>query len=403
MGHSRMVPRMYSERIGRLSGSLIREILALTQKPGVISFAGGLPAPEAMPPLALAGAPQALAQYGTTEGEPELRTRLADSLQALGVPASADQVLVTTGSQQGIDLVSKLFIDPGTPVAVEAPSYLAALQAFRLFGARFVSLPLNPAGVDPEQLRAAIQRERPAFVYLIPTFQNPSGYCYSEAVRRAVARVLDETGTPLVEDEPYRELVYEARERTPISALLERAPWIYLGSFSKTGLPGLRVGYLAATRELHGHLVRIKQCGDLHTNRIGQWWAARFLADADYPAHLERLRTRYRNQRDAMAAALERHFAGLARWEIPGGGLFFWVQLNEALDTRALLTRALTQDVAFMPGEPFFADGDAARGWMRLNFSHAAPHLIDEGLRRLAEVVRGALAAQTNGANAVPL
>ena len=381
---------MYSERIHRLTGSLIREILALTQQPGVISFAAGLPAAAAMPPLDLSGVPDSMRQYGTTEGEPELRALIARDMQARGRGCTPDQVLVTAGSQQGIDLVSKLFIDPGTPVVLEAPSYLAALQSFRLFGARFNALPLTPQGTDPRQLRECIARQRPAFVYLIPTFQNPSGYCYSETVRREIAQVLDDTGVPLVEDEPYRELMYENVARTPIASYLQRAPWISLGSFSKTGMPGLRLGYLASSAELYPLLVRLKQSTDLHTNRISQWWATRFLADPDYPAHLERLRARYRVQRDAMAAALDRHLRGIASWQTPAGGLFFWVRLHQPLDTRLLLKQALAQQVAFMPGEPFFADDAVEYGWMRLNFSHASPEAVETGIARLAAVIHAA-------------
>ena len=381
---------MYSERIDRLTGSLIREILALTQQPGVISFAAGLPAAAAMPPLDLSGVPDSMRQYGTTEGEPELRALIARDMQARGRGCTPDQVLVTAGSQQGIDLVSKLFIDPGTPVVLEAPSYLAALQSFRLFGARFNALPLMPQGIDPQQLRECIARQRPAFVYLIPTFQNPSGYCYSETVRREIAQVLDDTDVPLVEDEPYRELMYESVARTPIASHLQRAPWISLGSFSKTGMPGLRLGYLASSAELYPLLVRLKQSTDLHTNRISQWWATRFLADPDYPAHLERLRARYRVQRDAMAAALDRHLRGIASWQTPAGGLFFWVRLHQPLDTRLLLKQALAQQVAFMPGEPFFADDAVEYGWMRLNFSHASPEAVETGIARLAAVIHAA-------------
>ncbi len=383
---------MYSERINRLTGSLIREILALTQQPGVISFAAGLPATTAMPPLDLSGAPQGLRQYGTTEGEPELRALVAQNLQALGRPCQPEQVLITAGSQQGIDLISKLFIDPGTPVLLEAPSYLAALQSFRLFGARFLTLPLTADGIDPQALRRRIVQDKPALVYLIPTFQNPSGYCYSDAVRREVAQVLDETGVVLVEDEPYRELVYQSVTRTPITSFLQRAPWIYLGSFSKTGMPGLRLGYLASSPELYPLLVRLKQSTDLHTNRISQWWATRFLSDPDYPAHLERLRARYRTQRDAMAAALDRHFRDIATWQVPAGGLFFWARLNAPVDTRVLLKAALAQQVAFMPGEPFFADDAMEHGWMRLNFSHASDAEIETGILRLAAVIRAATA-----------
>jgi DNA-binding transcriptional MocR family regulator len=379
---------MYSERVSRLTGSLIREILALTQQPGVISFAGGLPAAEVMPALELAGVPQVLRQYGTTEGEPPLRERIAADLAALGIASAPERVLITAGSQQGIDLVSKLFIDPGTPVALEAPSYLAAIQSFRFFGARFLPLALDARGIDPDELRRLIAHDRPAFVYLIPNFQNPAGYSYAHAVRQEIARVLDDSGVPLVEDEPYRELMYDAVDRTPIASLLSHAPWIYFGSFSKTGLPGLRIGYAAASLDLHPLLVRIKQSTDLHTNRIGQWWAAQFLANPDYPAHLERLRTRYRVQRDTMAEALSRHFRDIGDWEVPAGGLFFWVRLRKLCDTRALLTAALAQGVAFMPGEPFYTDQDAPRGVLRLNFSHASAGQIEQGIAKLAQVIR---------------
>ena len=381
---------MYSERVSRLTGSLIREILALTQKPGVISFAGGLPAAEVMPALDLADVPQDLRQYGTTEGEPALRERVAADLAALGIASAPERVLITAGSQQGIDLVSKLFIDPGTPVALEAPSYLAAIQSFRFFGARFLPLALSPRGIDPDALRRLIAHDRPAFIYLIPNFQNPAGYSYARDVRRAIAQVLDESGVPLVEDEPYRELMYDPVDRTPIVSLLKQAPWIYYGSLSKTGLPGLRIGYTAASPDLHTLLVRIKQSTDLHTNRVGQWWATRFLTSPDYPAHLERLRTRYRQQRDTMAAALTRHFHDIGDWEVPAGGLFFWVKLRQMCDTRALLTAALAQGVAFMPGEPFYTDQDAPRGMLRLNFSHATAEQIEQGMTKLAAVIRAA-------------
>jgi 2-aminoadipate transaminase len=381
---------MFSERIDRLTSSLIRELLALTQKPDIISFAGGLPAREAMPALDLTDLPPDLSQYGTTDGEPDLRAAIAKQLTSLGVRCRPEQVLTTTGSQQGIDLASKLYIDPGTPVAVEAPSYLAALQSFRLFGARFEELPLAANGIDPEHLRHIILRQRPAFAYLIPTFQNPAGVCYDEATRAGIAAVLRETGTPLLEDEPYRELVYEPVDRTPLCARLgENDTWMYMGTFSKTGIPGLRVGYIAASENVHPYLVRLKQSTDLHTNRIGQWWCARFLNSHDYPAHLERLRAFYRERRDTMQAALTRHLGDLADWTPPKGGLFFWVRLKGGGDTRALLVRALERKVAFMPGEAFFANPDARYGaFMRLNFSHATPEQLERGMTVLAEVIR---------------
>lgn len=380
---------MFASRIERLTSSLIRELLALTQRPEVISFAGGLPAQAAMPVLDLANVPGDLRQYGPTEGEPILRERIAAHLQQQGVRCTPEQVLITSGSQQGLDLISKLFIEPGTPVAVEAPSYLAALQSFRLFGARFQELELTKQGLDPQALAELIKRDRPALTYLIPTFQNPSGVCYSESVRQQVAELIERSGVPLVEDEPYRELVYDASaERKPLCARLEKANWMLLGTFSKTGIPGLRIGYVAASANILPYLVRLKQCTDLHTNRIGQGWCAQYLASEEYPVQLERLRSYYREQRDAMQASLQRHFSELAEWQVPQGGLFFWVTLRQSLDARLLLERALARNVAFMPGDAFYANPGQRPTQMRLNFSHANPERIERGLAILAEVIR---------------
>lgn len=386
---------MFAKRIDRLTSSLIREILALTQKPEVISFAGGLPAREAMPPLDMTGLPAAMSQYGPSEGEPELREQIARYLDGVGVCCKPEQILITSGSQQGLDLVSKLFVDKGTPVGVEAPSYLAALQSFRLFGADFLELGLTADGIDPEQLRKLIKQHKPALVYLIPSFQNPSGVCYSESVRAAVAELLVETGTPLLEDEPYRELVYDPVDRTPISARLGDSTWMMMGTFSKTGIPGLRVGYLVASENVFPYLVRLKQCTDLHTNRIGQWWNAQYLASPAFEQQLQQLRDFYRVRRDAMQDALEHHLGDLAQWNMPKGGLFFWLRLNQDCDTRALLVKALERNVAFMPGEPFFAYPPNRGSYMRLNFSHATPEQAERGLSILAEVIREHLREHT--------
>ncbi len=375
-----------SRRAARLTSSLIRDILQVTQRPGVISFAGGLPAEELMPALDFTGLDHCR-QYGPSEGEPALRDLIAQNLSGLGMACGADQVLVTSGSQQGIDLVGKLFIDEGSPVLLEAPTYLATIQALGVYGAEFQGLPLSAAGIDPDALRRAIVRHRPAFVYLIPTFQNPSGCCYPEEVRRAVAEVLDETGVPLIEDDPYRDLAYQPAERTPICTYLQRAPWVYLGSFSKITAPGLRVGYLAASPSLFPGLVRLKQSSDLHTNRLGQVWLTRFLNSEGFEAHQKRMIGVYRQRRDAMQAALLRHFDGLAEWRAPAGGLFFWLRLTCDCDTLAALQVALTRDVAFMPGEPFFPSASLRYPALRLNFSHAAPEQIEQGIALLGELL----------------
>ncbi|WP_255556649.1 PLP-dependent aminotransferase family protein [Methylococcus sp. Mc7] len=376
-----------SRRTERLTSSLIRDILQITQRPGVISFAGGLPAEELMPELDFGACAADSRQYGPSEGEPALRELIARRLSGLGLRCQVEQVLVTTGSQQGIDLVGKLFIDEGTPVLLESPTYLAALQCFRVYGAEFHGLPLQAEGIDPDALKTAIVRHRPAFVYLIPSFQNPSGCCYTDGARRAVAAVLDETGTPLVEDDPYRDLVYTSCDRTPVCAYLERAPWIYLGSFSKITAPGLRVGYLASSPALFPWLVRLKQSSDLHTGRTGQAWLTRFLASSDFGKHMAHMNGVYADRRDTMQAALDRHFNGLAEWSAPAGGLFFWLRLVENIDTLAALKVALNHDVAFMPGEPFFPVAEQRYPALRLNFSHATPDKIERGIALLSKVL----------------
>ncbi|MBD9416237.1 PLP-dependent aminotransferase family protein [Pseudomonas sp. PDM16] len=387
----------FSERVARLKSSLIREILAAAQRPEVMSFAGGLPAEPMLPKVDWSEMPTSIGQYGMSEGEPALREAIAAEANKLGVKCDASQVLIVCGSQQTLDLASKLFIDPGTEILVEAPTYLAALQSFQLFGADCITVPQEADGPELEALRERLQQHKPAFAYLIPTFQNPSAVRYSEAKRDAVAALLDEFNVTLIEDEPYRELVFDAGSATPIVSRLQRASWIYTGTVSKTLLPGLRVGFLIASPDLFPHLLRLKQAADLHTNRIGQWQALQWIGTEKYQAHLAELRDFYRVRRDAMQVALEEHFGDLATWQVPQGGLFFWLTLKNKLDTRTLLQPAMAQNVAFMPGEPFFTEPDANPGHLRLNFSHVPPEKLGEGLRRLAAVIReaqGALDAQ---------
>ncbi|RON97079.1 GntR family transcriptional regulator [Pseudomonas fluorescens] len=380
----------FSERVSRLKSSLIREILAAAQRPEVMSFAGGLPAEAMLPKVEWADMPLALGQYGMSEGEPALREALAAEARALGLECEASQVLVVSGSQQTLDLAAKLYIDKGTEILLEAPTYLAALQIFQLFGADCLTVPQESDGPNLAQLRERLEQHRPAFIYLIPTFQNPSAVRYSEAKRAAVAALLDEFGVTLIEDEPYRELTFDGGSAKPIAGRLKKASWIYTGTVSKTLLPGLRVGYLIASPDLFPHLLKLKQSADLHTNRIGQWQALQWIGTEKYQRHLSELRGFYRQRRDAFQAALETHFSDLADWNMPQGGLFFWLKLKQPLDTRTLLNEALANDVAFMPGEPFFPDPDKNLGHLRLNFSHIDPARLDEGLKRLAAVVRRA-------------
>jgi DNA-binding transcriptional MocR family regulator len=316
--------------------------------------------------------PGSVLQYGPTEGEPDLRRAIAEDLQRLGLDAAPDQVLILSGSQQGIDLAAKLFVDPGTPVGVEEPTYLAALQVLRFFGARMTALR------SPEA----------ALAYAIPTFQNPTGHCYSAEERRGLAAHCDAAGIPLFEDDPYRDLVFDPVDRTPACAYLRKAPWIYQGSFSKNFAPGLRLGFLAASRELFTPLMRLKQAADLHSNRASQWLVLKEMRSAGREERLQAVVAFYRKRRDRFAESLARHLGDMASWSVPAGGLFFWLELKSRIDTRALLPRAIERGVAFMPGEPFFAENTGPRGMLRLNFSHATEEQSERGLAILAELIR---------------
>lgn len=382
----------FATRTRRATGSQVREILKLTQQPDMISFAGGLPAERAMPPLDLGAVPASLRQYGLSEGELDLRETISQRLAALGRPCPPERILITSGSQQGLDLVAKLFVEGGTNIAVEAPTYLAALQAMGIYGANFCSVPLTAQGIELNQFAEMLKRDQPALAYLIPTFQNPTGCCYDIETRKTVASLLTEAGVPLIEDEPYRDLAYDTVDRQPICSFMGDAPWVYLGSFSKIGLPGLRVGFVAASEHLFEHLLHFKQATDLHSNRIGQWWVTKALTSGLLEENLQQLIPYYRQQRDVMEAQLHGHdMAALASWEKPAGGLFFWLTLNQSIDTNALLQRTLARNVAFMPGTPFYAADVDGPATMRVNFSHANEAQIEQGIGVIADEIRAML------------
>ncbi len=371
----------FSNRCKNLRASPIREILSVIDQPGMISFAGGLPAAETFSSPDLSELPVQYLQYGPSEGEWELRELVCRELAVTGLQCQPEQILILSGSQQGIDLVAKLFIDPGSLVAVESPTYLAALQVFRFFGANFTSL-------------AALEdsKSAPAFAYTIPTFQNPTGYCYSNQERGAVAKLCNDRAIPLFEDDPYRDLVYEDCSRQPISSQIVASPWIYQSSFSKTYAPGLRLGFLACSQDLIVPLTRLKQAADLHSNRISQWLVMQQLKDSGRTASMRALARTYLQKRNRFAQLLTEYFADLAIWEVPKGGLFFWLTLNQNVDTQALLAQAIQHKVAFMPGESFFPfpDQEPKPSCLRLNFSHASTCQAEEGLKKLANLLRSA-------------
>ncbi len=378
--------RLFSERLDRLAPSPVREILKAATSGSVVSLAGGLPAEETFPDLP--GLPTGWCQYGPTEGDLAFRVAVSEHLKARGLDCPPERILATSGSQQGIDLAAKLFVDPGTPVLCEAPTYVAALQVFRFFGAALHGVPPGNEGPDSLVLEDLAARVRPRLAYVVPTYQNPSGAVWSESARSALAGLADDRGFAVLEDDPYGEIGFGAPAPAPVCARVRRAPWMFLGSFSKSFVPGLRLGFLAASEDLFVPLERLKQAADLHTCRLSQALVLRDLLDPARPERLEALRARYRDRRDAFAISLRRHFPH-ARFQEPQGGLFFWARLSETVDLREVAPEALRRGVAFLPGEHCHPHA-CEPGWARLNFSHAAPEAADRALGILADLLAGA-------------
>jgi 2-aminoadipate transaminase len=380
---------------GRLRGvrsSPVREILALTARPGVISFAGGLPAPElfdveglaAAFAAALADGPHAL-QYSTTEGDPALREAVAARLSARGLTTAADHLLITSGSQQALALVAAVALDPGARVLVEEPSYLAAIQAFQLAGAEVIAVPCDEDGVDPEAVAALAARHDATLLYTVPTFQNPTGRTLPAPRREALMAAAERAGLWIVEDDPYGELRYSGEPIAPLASLPgadERV--IALSTLSKVAAPGLRIGWVRAPRALRAPLTIAKQAADLHSSTIDQAAAARWLASVDLEAHVATLRCVYGERRDALVAGLADALPPGSRHNRPDGGMFVWARLPDGWDAEALLPRALARDVAFVPGAPFHA-GAPDRATLRLSFTAHPPDEIATGLARLRD------------------
>ncbi|WP_189217759.1 MULTISPECIES: aminotransferase-like domain-containing protein [Streptomyces] len=396
MTSSSPVPSL-AARVAAVGGSPVRDILAVTERPEVVNFAGGLPAPELFDTEGIAAAyrdvfaelPGRALQYATTEGDPALRSALAARHTVRGLPTAADGLLVTTGSQQALSLLATALLEPGDTVLVEEPCYLAALQTFGFAGARIVAVPGDGDGVDPDALAELVVRERPKLFYTVPTFQNPTGRTLPAARRAAVASVAARHGVWIVEDDPYGELRFEG-ERVPWIATYPGAEdrTVLLGSLSKVMAPGMRLGWLRAPAALRRACAVAKQAADLHTPTVNQLAAARYLADRDLDAHVARVAVVYRERRDAMLAGLPDALPRGSTWSRPEGGMFLWVRLPEPYDTTALLPRVVEHDVAYVPGAPFHA-GAPDRGTLRLCFVTQTPEEIGEGLRRLAKGLAG--------------
>jgi len=386
---------VFSERARQLTSSAIREILKVTEQPDVISFAGGLPSPDGFPvdvvrqayDRVLATSARTALQYGPTEGYAPLRAWVADSLNRRGASVTPEEVLIVSGSQQGLDLLGKVLIDPGSKVLVETPSYLGALQSFSLYQPQFVSVPGDDGGLVPESLTPELAGGG-RFLYALPNFQNPTGRTLARPRREALVAAAARLGLPVIEDDPYGDLRYAGRAEPGLLALAGEcgANVIHLGSFSKVLAPGLRLGYICASRPIIHKLVQAKQATDLHTATLTQMAVHEIVKDGFLDGHLPRVRELYRQQCGFMLDALQRAFPAGTRWTRPEGGMFVWVELPPHVDSAELLQRAVREKVAFVPGAPFYA-GAPAHNTLRLSFVTVPEEKIRHGIATLGRLI----------------
>jgi 2-aminoadipate transaminase len=393
----------FAQRTQRMTGSVIRELLKLTEQPDMISFAGGMPAPEFFPLDEVTAAAervmrehgkQAL-QYSTTEGYRPLREMIARHTTRFGLRITPENILITSGSQQALDLLGKILINPGDRILVEAPTYLGALQAWNAYGAEYVPVPTDEGGMIISALEAAL-RTGPKFIYVLPNFQNPSGVTMPVERRRRLVALAERYGVPIVEDDPYGQLRYEGTHQPAVVVLdgrhhdhgdfVYRGNVIYLSTFSKILAPGLRLAWVVAPPEVIDRLVQAKQGADLNTALLNQLLVYEVAQGGFLDQHIAQLCRVYRERRDVMLAAMAEHFPAGVRWTHPDGGLFLWVTLPEGLDAAQVLQAAIARKVAFVPGAPFYPTGGGANT-LRLNFSYCAPAVIREGILRLGQVL----------------
>ena len=394
----------YAFRTQQMSSSVIRELLKLTEQPEIISFAGGLPAPEVFPLERFRQAsntvlenfgPQSL-QYSTTEGHRPLREMIARHISRFSSEVGADNVLITSGSQQALDFVGRLFVNRGDFIVVESPTYVGALQAWNAYGAQYIPVRTDEHGMIVDELEAAL-RVGPKFIYVLPNFQNPSGSTLSLERRMQLIRIADKYGVPIIEDDPYGQLRYEGEHIPSIVALDSeyRGPngghysgnVIYLSTFSKLLAPGLRLGWVIAPSEVIQKLVLSKQAADLHTSSFNQYIAFEAAKGGFLDEHVKVIRATYKERRDVMIEMMEEMFPAGVTWRKPKGGMFLWSILPEGMDSAEVLKRAVEKKVAFVPGEAFHPTG-GGRNTMRLNFSYSSPETIREGVTRLGNTLK---------------
>ncbi len=385
----------FADRMYSVKKSFIREILKVTEDPSIISFAGGLPNPRSFPVEEVAAAAakvlkegrESALQYSTTEGYLPLREYIAKRYARYGIKADASEILITTGSQQGLDLIGKVFLNKGDTVAVERPTYLAAIQSFGMYEPRFVDIPLRDDGIDVEAMAKATAGAK--LLYTVPSFQNPTGITYSREKRKQVAETLKDSDVVFVEDNPYGDIRFMGEDLPPMRYYLD-SDVITMGTFSKTVSPGMRLGWLHAPGEIMDKLVTAKQAADLHTSYFVQRVVYQYLADNDVEKHIKKIRGMYKVQRDAMVSAIERYFPDGVKHTKPEGGMFLWVTLPEGISSLDLFDLALKEKVAFVPGQAFFVDG-SGQNTLRLNYSSSDEARIEEGIKRLAQAMESLL------------
>lgn len=387
----------FSTLASGLKASEIREILKLTTQPEIISFAGGLPAPEFFPIEELKKVDAEIlekegmqaVQYGTTEGYLPLREKIAEHMKtAFGVDCSAEELMITSGSQQGLSLLSQIFLDPDDVVLVESPTYLGAINAFTLQHPRFIEVPTDEQGIIPEALEKILQEHGKAvrLMYVIPEFQNPTGITWTEERRKAFMKVVGAYDFPIIEDDPYGELRYDGEKMKALKSLDTKGQLIFLGSFSKIFMPGLRLAWMAASPAILDKAVKLKQAVDLQSSSFAQRQAYYYMKRYDINEHVRNLVQVYGKRRTLMCETMKQYFPQGVTFTYPEGGLFTWVTLPEGMDATALMPKVLAEKVAYVPGGPFYPHG-GHRNHFRLNYSNMPEDRIVEGVKRLAAVL----------------
>ncbi len=387
----------YSRRALMMKSSVIRETLKITQKPGIISFGGGLPASELFPTKELAEAAQKVLtehgekalQYGLTEGYLPLREMIAERASRQGINVSADEIMITGGSQQGLDMCGRVLLDWGDVVISARPTYLGAIQAFNAYFPKYVTLPSDDDGMTVDGLKEILETNDARMIYLVPTFQNPDGRTIPVHRRQRILEIAKTYGVPVIEDDPYSELFFEGTVPSPMKAL-DPDIVISLGTFSKLLAPGLRIAWLIAPPGVIDRFVRMKQGADLHTNTFAQYLIYEFAQNGKLDAHIKKVRELYSHRRNVMIEAMEHYFPDEVKFTRPNGGLFLWVELPAGVNTTTLLTKAVENSVAYIPGSAFYPEG-GGDNTMRLNYSKPNETEIEEGIKRLAKLFKESL------------